>query len=72
MAQYVRFGFIPALPANYKEIVNNIIMDDLYDEVAKSMNIAVPTDDMRPFKLNIESVTFDPNNPKAYITASPK
>jgi nitrate/nitrite transport system substrate-binding protein len=72
MSQYVRFGYIGALPANYKEIVDKIIMDDLYAEVAKSMNIAVPADDMKPFKLNIESVPFDPNNPKAYITASPK
>jgi len=72
MSQYVRFGYIPALPADYKEIVNKIIMDDLYDEVAKSMNIIVPADDMKPFKLNIESVPFDPNNPKAYIAASPK
>lgn len=72
MSQYVRFGYIPALPGNYKEIVDNIIMDDLYAEVAKSMNIAIPADDMKPFKLNIESVAFDPNNPKAYVAASPK
>ena len=72
MSQYVRFGYIGALPANYKEIVDKIIMDDLYAEVAKSMNIPVPADDMKPFKLNIETVPFDPNNPKAYIAASPK
>jgi nitrate/nitrite transport system substrate-binding protein len=72
MSQYVRFGYIGALPADYKEIVDKIIMDDLYAEVAKSMNIPVPADDMKPFKLNIETVTFDPNNPKAYIAASPK
>jgi len=69
LSQFVRFGYIPALPANYKESVDKIIMDDLYAEVAKSMGIAIPTDDMKPFKLNIESVTFDPNNPKAYIAA---
>ena len=72
LSQYVRFGYIGALPANYKEIVDKIVMDDLYAEVAKSMGIAVPGDDMKPFKLNIESVTFDPNNPKAYIAAVPK
>jgi nitrate/nitrite transport system substrate-binding protein len=69
LSQYVRFGYSPALAANYKEIVDKIIMDDLYAEVAKSMGIAVPADDMKPFKLNIESITFDPNNPKAYIAA---
>jgi nitrate/nitrite transport system substrate-binding protein len=69
MSQYVRFGYTPALAANYKETVDKIIMDDLYAEVAKSMGIAIPADDMKPFKLNIESITFDPNNPKAYIAA---
>jgi nitrate/nitrite transport system substrate-binding protein len=69
MSQFVRFGYMPALPANYKETVDKIIMEDLYAEVAKSMGIAIPADDMKPFKLNIESVTFDPNNPKAYIAA---
>jgi nitrate/nitrite transport system substrate-binding protein len=72
MSQYVRFGYLGALPADYKQIVDKIIMDDLYAEVAKSMGIAVPADDMKPFKLNIEPVTFDPNNPKAYIAASAK
>jgi nitrate/nitrite transport system substrate-binding protein len=72
MAQYVRFGYLGALPGNYKEIADKLVMDDLYAEVAKSMNIAVPADDMKPFKLNIETVPFDPNNPKAYIAASPK
>ncbi len=72
MSQYVRFGYLPALPANYKEIADKIIMQDLYAEVAKAMSVAVPADDMKPFKLNIETVTFDPNNPKAYIAASPK
>src|SRR5688572_1527421 len=72
MAQYVRFGYIGALPADFKEIADKLILDDLYAEVAKSMNVAVPADDMKPFKLNIETVPFDPNNPKAYIAASPK
>jgi nitrate/nitrite transport system substrate-binding protein len=72
MSQYVRFGYTQALPANYKEVVDRIIMDDLYAEVAKSMGITIPADDMKPFKLNIESVSFDPNNPKAYIAAVPK
>jgi nitrate/nitrite transport system substrate-binding protein len=72
MSQYVRFGYIAALPANYKEIVDKIVMDDLYAEVAKSMGIPLPADDMKPFKLNIETVSFDPNNPKAYIAAAPK
>jgi nitrate/nitrite transport system substrate-binding protein len=67
MTQYARFGMIPALPANYKEIVDKIVMDELYAEVAKSMGIAVPTDNMKPFKTNLETIMFDPSNPKAYL-----
>ena len=72
MAQYARFGMLPALPANYKEIANKIVMDELYAEVAKSMGIAVPADDMKPFKTNLETISFDPNNPKAYLAGCTK
>jgi len=72
LTQYVRFGYIPALPANYKEIASKIVLDDLYAEVAKSMGIAVPTDDMKPFKTNLESILFDPNNPKTYLAGCTK
>jgi nitrate/nitrite transport system substrate-binding protein len=72
LSQYARFGMIPAMPADYKEIADRIIMDDLYAEVAKSMAITVPGDDMKPFKTNLESVVFDPNNPKAYIALAAK
>lgn len=66
MAQYMRFGLITAAP-NYKEIANKLIMDDLYAEVAKSMGITVPADDMKPFKTNLESTIFDPSNPAQYL-----
>jgi nitrate/nitrite transport system substrate-binding protein len=72
LSQYARFGLTAQLPANYKEIVDKIILDDVYAEVAKAMNVPIPADDMKPFKLNIEAVAFDPNNPKAYIAAVPK
>ncbi|MFY7900194.1 MAG: CmpA/NrtA family ABC transporter substrate-binding protein [Chitinophagaceae bacterium] len=72
LTQYVRFGYIPALPANFKEIASKIVMDELYAEVAKSMNIAVPADDMKPFKTNLETIVFDPNNPKAYLAGCTK
>ncbi len=71
MAQYARFG-MAALPADYKAIAEKIIMNELYAEVAKSMNIPVPGDDMKPFKTNLETAVFDPNNPKAYIAAATK
>ena len=47
-------------------------MNDLYAEVAKSMGVAVPADDMKPFKTTLETITFDPNNPAAYVAAAKK
>ena len=69
MAQYVRFGMIGSAP-NYKTIAEKIILDDLYAEVAKSMGVAVPSDDMKPFKTNLEAVAFDPNNPSLYVATA--
>ena len=70
MAQYVRFGMLDSAP-NYKAIAQKLILSDLYEEVAKSMNVPV-ADDMKPFKTNIETITFDPNNPAPYIAAAKK
>jgi nitrate/nitrite transport system substrate-binding protein len=70
MAQYMRFGMI-STPPNYKEISQKIIMSDLYAEVAKSMGVPVQ-EDMKPFKTNLETITFDPNNPAAYIAGAKK
>lgn len=71
LAQYVRFGYLVS-PPNYKEIAEKLIMEDLYAEVAKSMGVAVPADNMKPFKTTLETITFDPNNPAAYISAAKK
>lgn len=70
-AQYARFG-MAALPADYKQISDKLIMQDLYAEVAKTMGVMVPADDMKPFKTNLETATFDPNNPKAYLAVCTK
>jgi len=70
MAQYMRFGMISSAP-NYKEVAQKIILSDLYAEVAKSMGVPVQ-EDMKPFKTNLETVTFDPSNPAAYIAAAKK
>ena len=48
MAQYVRFGYLQHAP-DYKAIADKLILQDLYAEVAKSMKIAIPDDDMKPF-----------------------
>jgi nitrate/nitrite transport system substrate-binding protein len=66
MAQYVRFGYLKEEP-NYKAIAEKIVMDDLYAEVAASMKVKVPADDMKPFSLTMDKTVFDPNNPSAYL-----
>jgi nitrate/nitrite transport system substrate-binding protein len=66
MAQYVRFGYLKTEP-NYKAIADKLILQDLYEEVAKSMKIKIPTDDMKPFSLTMDKTVFDPSNPAAYL-----
>ncbi len=66
MAQYVRFDLVKTTP-DYKVIADKLIMQDLYAEVAKEMNIAVPTDDMKPFSLTLDKTLFDPANPAEYL-----
>lgn len=70
MAQYMRFGMLNTVP-NYNEIAKKLIMTDLFEEVAKSMNVPVQ-EDMKPFKTTIETIVFDPKNPAAYIAGSKK
>jgi nitrate/nitrite transport system substrate-binding protein len=66
MAQYVRFDYLQQAP-DYKAIADKLVLQDLYKEVATSMNIKVPDDDMKPFALDIDKVKFDPNNPAEYL-----
>jgi nitrate/nitrite transport system substrate-binding protein len=63
----VRFDYLKEAP-DYKAIADNIIMQDLYKEVATSMKVKIPTDDMKPFALEIDKISFDPNNPADYLT----
>jgi nitrate/nitrite transport system substrate-binding protein len=70
MSQYMRFGMLSSAP-NYKEIAQKLIMSEFYAEVAKSMGVPVQ-EDMKPFKTNLETITFDPNNPAAYIAGAKK
>jgi nitrate/nitrite transport system substrate-binding protein len=70
LAQYVRFGMLKSAP-DYKSIAEKLILDDLYAEVAQSMNIPVATDDMKPFKTTYD-VAFDPANISAYLASAKK
>ena len=62
MAQYVRFNYLKEEP-DYKAIADKLILQDLYKEVANEMNIHVPDDDMQPFTIDLDKVTFDPAKP---------
>lgn len=62
MAQYVRFKYLDKEP-DYRAIADKLILQDLYKEVADEMNIPVPTDDMQPFTIDLDKVTFDPSRP---------
>ncbi|NII28556.1 ABC transporter substrate-binding protein [Pseudoflavitalea sp. X16] len=64
LAQYVRFGYLKSDP-DYKGIVEKLILDDLFAEVAKEMSVPVQPD-MQPFKTAYD-VSFDPNNVAAYL-----
>jgi nitrate/nitrite transport system substrate-binding protein len=66
MAQYVRFGYLKEAP-DYAAIADKLILQDLYEEVAKSMKVKVPNDDMKPFSLTMDKTVFDPSNPAAYL-----
>ena len=72
MSQYVRFGMLTNPPADYKQVADKIIMDDLYREVAQEMKLAVPDDDMKPFAVTIDKKIFDPNNVSAYLAVAKK
>jgi len=71
MAQYVRFDYLQTAP-DYKAIADKLILQDLYKEVATSMGIKIPADDMKPFTIDLDKATFDPNNPGDYLKLAKK
>jgi nitrate/nitrite transport system substrate-binding protein len=71
MTQYVRFDYLQT-PPDYAAIADKLIMQDLYREVATSMGIKIPTDDMRPFTIKLDKSTFDPNKPDEYLKLAKK
>jgi nitrate/nitrite transport system substrate-binding protein len=71
MAQYMRFDYLQTAP-DYKAIADKLIMQDLYREVATSMGIKIPVDDMKPFTIQLDKASFDPNNPGDYLKLAKK
>jgi nitrate/nitrite transport system substrate-binding protein len=66
LAQYVRFGYLKELP-DARAIADRLILQDLYAEVASEMSIPVPRDDMQPFTVDLDGITFDPKDPSAAL-----
>ncbi len=62
LAQYQRFGYLTEEPP-YQELADELILTDLYREVAEAEGIDVPDDDMQPFDVVLDGVTFDPDDP---------
>jgi nitrate/nitrite transport system substrate-binding protein len=63
MAQYKRFGLLKDHPP-YRELADALILHDLYREVAAKEKVDVPDDDMKPFNVRLDHVTFDPTKPQ--------
>lgn len=66
LAQYVRFGYLKEMP-DAKAISSKLILSDLYAEVAKEMDVPMPTDDWEPFTVQLDNAKFDPSDPGAYL-----
>lgn len=69
LAQYQRFGLIKSAP-DYRQVVDELILSDTYAAVAKAEGIDVPDDDMAPFDVVLDEVTFDPSKPDKEATRS--
>ena len=66
MAQYQRFGLLKE-PPPYQQIADGIILRDVYEKVAAAEGIEVPDDDMAPFDVKLDGVTFDPAKPEEEV-----
>jgi nitrate/nitrite transport system substrate-binding protein len=62
LAQFQRFGYLTTAP-DYTALVDDIVLTDLYSEEAEAEGITVPDDDMAPFEVRLDGVTFDPAKP---------
>jgi len=64
LAQFVRFGYLKTEP-DYKTIADELVLDEIYAEVAKEMAVPMQSD-MVAFKTTYD-VSFDPNNVGTYL-----
>lgn len=64
LAQYQRMGYLHEAP-DYQGLADELILTDLYAEAADEAGVDVPNDDMAPFEVRLDGVTFDPRSPAA-------
>lgn len=67
LAQFQRLGLLSSAPP-YAELADELILTDLYKEVAKAEGISVPEDDMSPFTVKLDGAKFDPAKPELEVT----
>lgn len=67
LAQYQRLGLVESV-ADPNSIVDQIILTDLYTEVATAEGVPVPDDDMAPFTVTLDGATFDPAAPEKEVS----
>ncbi|OKH21314.1 nitrate transport protein, NrtC-like protein [Hydrococcus rivularis NIES-593] len=71
LTQMIRWNQIDRreYPQNADEILNKIYPTEIYEEVAKALNILLPTDKMKkePATAFIDGREFDPSQPVAYL-----
>ena len=66
LAQYQRLGYLTEVP-DPTALADELILTDLYAEAAEAEGVDVPDDDMAPFEVRLDDVTFDPADPGAEI-----
>jgi len=66
MAQYQRLGLLKEAPP-YLQLADSIILKDAYEKAATAAKIDVPDDDMAPFDVKLDKVTFDPAKPEEEV-----
>ncbi len=72
MTQMIRWDQLPDIkeyPADADEIIQRIYPTEIYEDVAKAMEIELPSDSMKiePADVFIDGREFDPGDPVAYL-----
>jgi nitrate/nitrite transport system substrate-binding protein len=63
MSSYMRFGLLKEAPP-YQKLADELILSDLYAQVAAAEGIAIPNDDMAPIEFKLDKAIFDPKKPE--------